>query len=130
MGLFFLAFLQTTLATKDTSCESVVTSGQHHLTPQHPPRDASPAGLVGIWLLGPFLSSCFVTALFYVAYKFMLIFFFFQAFVHCRGDFNRVSFKGHWNRCRVGPNAWNEGIFQYLYFTYLLSFNYLNNQLL
>ncbi|KAG5537760.1 hypothetical protein RHGRI_025021 [Rhododendron griersonianum] len=41
----------TTLATKDTSCESVVTSGQHHLTPQHPPRDASPAGLVGIWLL-------------------------------------------------------------------------------
>jgi len=36
----------TTLATTDTSCESVVTSGQHHLTPQHPPRDASPAGLV------------------------------------------------------------------------------------
>lgn len=37
-----------TLATTDTSCESVVTSGQHHLTPQqqHPPRDASPAGLV------------------------------------------------------------------------------------
>lgn len=23
-----------------------MTSGQHHLTPQHPPRDASPAGLV------------------------------------------------------------------------------------
>jgi len=39
----------------------VVTSGQHHLTPQHPPRDASPAGLVGLWLLGPFLLSCFVT---------------------------------------------------------------------
>ena len=38
--------LQATLATTDTSCESVVTSGQHHLTPQHPPRDASPAGLV------------------------------------------------------------------------------------
>lgn len=38
---------QTTLATTDTSCESVVTSGQHQLTtPQHPPRDASPAGLV------------------------------------------------------------------------------------
>ncbi|KAF5938848.1 hypothetical protein HYC85_023107 [Camellia sinensis] len=32
------------LATTDTSCESVVTSGQQHLTPQHPPRDASPAG--------------------------------------------------------------------------------------
>ncbi|KAL2536554.1 Homeobox-leucine zipper protein ATHB-15 [Forsythia ovata] len=30
------------LATKDTSCESVVTSGQQHrLTPQHQPRDAS-----------------------------------------------------------------------------------------
>lgn len=37
---------QTALATTDTSCESVVTSGQHHLTPQNPPRDASPAGLV------------------------------------------------------------------------------------
>ncbi|TYJ04326.1 hypothetical protein E1A91_A12G084900v1 [Gossypium mustelinum] len=37
-----------TLATTDTSCESVVTSGQHHLTPQHPPRDASPAGLLYI----------------------------------------------------------------------------------
>lgn len=37
---------QTTVATTDTSCESVVTSGQHHVTPQHPPRDASPAGLV------------------------------------------------------------------------------------
>lgn len=47
--------LQTKLASKDTSCESVVTSGQHHLTPQHPPRDASPAGSVGLWLLGPFL---------------------------------------------------------------------------
>ncbi|GFZ04190.1 homeobox-leucine zipper family protein [Actinidia rufa] len=70
----------TTLATKDTSCESVVTSGQHHLTPQHPPRDASPAGLVGIWLLGPFLAICY-------------------AFVHCRRDFSRVSFKGHWNCC-------------------------------
>lgn len=36
--------------------------------------------------------------------------FIFQAIVHCRRDFNRVSFKGHWDRCRVGPNAWNEGI--------------------
>lgn len=34
--------LQTTLPSKDTSCESVVTS---HLT-QNPPQDASPAGLV------------------------------------------------------------------------------------
>lgn len=56
-GLFF----SQTLATKDTSCESVVTSGQLQLTSQHPPRDASPAGLVGIWLLRPFLSLCFVT---------------------------------------------------------------------
>ena len=41
--------MQSGLPTKDTSCESVVTSGQHHMTPQHPPRDASPAGLVLIW---------------------------------------------------------------------------------
>ncbi|KAJ0006825.1 hypothetical protein Pint_29630 [Pistacia integerrima] len=43
-GYFRQHTQNTTLATKDTSCESVVTSGQHHLTPQHPPRDASPAG--------------------------------------------------------------------------------------
>ena len=43
--------------TKDTSCESAVTSGQqHNLTTQHPPRDASPAGLVGLSLLAPILS--------------------------------------------------------------------------
>ncbi|TYJ30654.1 hypothetical protein E1A91_A06G145200v1 [Gossypium mustelinum] len=51
----------TTLATTDTSCESVVTSGQHHLTPQHPPRDASSAGLV---VVGNFVtvihSHCYV----------------------------------------------------------------------
>ncbi|KVH90325.1 hypothetical protein Ccrd_007660 [Cynara cardunculus var. scolymus] len=40
---------QPAVATTDTSCESVVTSGQHHLTPQHPPRDAAtPAGLLSI----------------------------------------------------------------------------------
>jgi hypothetical protein len=61
LRLRWFVFFQTPLATKDTSCESVVTSGQHHLTPQHPPRDASPAGLVGFWLLGPFLLWCFVT---------------------------------------------------------------------
>ena len=49
-------YLQTTQATKDTNCESVVTSGQHNLTTQHPPRDASPAGLVGLSLLAPILS--------------------------------------------------------------------------
>ena len=39
--------IQVTVASKDTSCESVVTSGQRRLTPtQHPPRDASPAGSV------------------------------------------------------------------------------------
>ncbi|KVH92992.1 Homeodomain-containing protein [Cynara cardunculus var. scolymus] len=43
-GCFRQHTQNATLATKDTSCESVVTSGQHHLTPQHPPRDASPAG--------------------------------------------------------------------------------------
>ncbi|KAL2493138.1 Homeobox-leucine zipper protein ATHB-15 [Abeliophyllum distichum] len=53
------------LATKDTSCESVVTSGQQHrLTPQHPPRDASPAGLLSIAeeTLTEFLSKATGTA--------------------------------------------------------------------
>ncbi|KAL8138537.1 hypothetical protein V2J09_004538 [Rumex salicifolius] len=52
------------LASKDTSCESVVTSGQHHLTPQHPPRDASPAGLLSIAeeTLTEFLSKATGTA--------------------------------------------------------------------
>ncbi|KAL5976788.1 Homeobox-leucine zipper protein ATHB-15 [Asimina triloba] len=54
----------TALATTDTSCESVVTSGQHHLTPQHPPRDASPAGLLSIAeeTLTEFLSKATGTA--------------------------------------------------------------------
>ncbi|XVE52039.1 hypothetical protein DITRI_Ditri02bG0088400 [Diplodiscus trichospermus] len=53
-----------TLATKDRSCESVVTSGQHHVTPQHPPRDASPAGLLSIAeeTLAEFLSKATGTA--------------------------------------------------------------------
>ncbi|XP_057958108.1 homeobox-leucine zipper protein ATHB-8 [Malania oleifera] len=56
---------QATLATTDTSCESVVTSGQNHLTtPQHPPRDASPAGLLSIAeeTLTEFLSKATGTA--------------------------------------------------------------------
>ncbi|KAA8521850.1 hypothetical protein F0562_012528 [Nyssa sinensis] len=53
-----------TLATTDTSCESVVTCGLHHLTPQHPPRDASPAGLLSIAeeTLTEFLSKATGTA--------------------------------------------------------------------
>ncbi|KAB2629487.1 homeobox-leucine zipper protein ATHB-8 [Pyrus ussuriensis x Pyrus communis] len=57
-----------TLATTDTSCDSVVTSGQHHLTPQQhpppPPRDASPAGLLSIAeeTLAEFLSKATGTA--------------------------------------------------------------------
>ncbi|KAG8388359.1 hypothetical protein BUALT_Bualt02G0117600 [Buddleja alternifolia] len=53
------------LASKDASCESVVTGGQqHHLTPQHPPRDASPAGLLSIAeeTLTEFLSKATGTA--------------------------------------------------------------------
>ncbi|KAJ0714307.1 putative transcription factor & lipid binding HD-SAD family [Helianthus annuus] len=52
------------LVTTDTSCESVVTSGQHHLSPQHPPRDASPAGLLSIAeeTLTEFLSKATGTA--------------------------------------------------------------------
>ncbi|MCL7040474.1 hypothetical protein MKW94_025482 [Papaver nudicaule] len=55
----------TTLATTDTSCESVVTSGLHQLTtPKHPPRDASPAGLLSIAeeTLTEFLSKAIGTA--------------------------------------------------------------------
>ncbi|PHT66021.1 Homeobox-leucine zipper protein HOX32 [Capsicum annuum] len=62
---YFLKQTQTTkLASKDSSCESVVTSGQHHLTPQHPPRDASPAGLLSIAeeTLTEFLSKATGTA--------------------------------------------------------------------
>ncbi|GMH15993.1 hypothetical protein Nepgr_017834 [Nepenthes gracilis] len=53
-----------TPASKDTSCESMVTSGQHHLAPQHPPRDASPAGLLSIAeeTLTEFLSKATGTA--------------------------------------------------------------------
>ncbi|GAU41236.1 hypothetical protein TSUD_280350 [Trifolium subterraneum] len=49
----------TTLATTDTSCESVLTSGQ-----QHPPRDASPAGLLSVIeeTLAEFLSKATGTA--------------------------------------------------------------------
>ncbi|KAK1362882.1 homeobox-leucine zipper protein ATHB-15 [Heracleum sosnowskyi] len=36
------------LTLKDSSCESVVPSSQQLLTSQHPPRDASPAGLLSI----------------------------------------------------------------------------------
>ncbi|XP_057799670.1 homeobox-leucine zipper protein ATHB-8 [Salvia miltiorrhiza] len=53
-----------TLASTDNSCESVVTSGQHHLTPQDPPKDASPAGLLSIAeeTLTEFLSKATGTA--------------------------------------------------------------------
>ncbi|OIT34487.1 PREDICTED: homeobox-leucine zipper protein ATHB-15-like isoform X1 [Nicotiana attenuata] len=63
-GYFRRQTHSTTLATKDTSCESVVTSGQHHLTSQHPPRDASPAGLLSIAeeTLTEFLSKATGTA--------------------------------------------------------------------
>ncbi|KAL6524061.1 Homeobox-leucine zipper protein ATHB-8 [Orobanche minor] len=52
------------LGSTDNSCESVVTSGQHHLTPQRPPRDASPAGLLSIAeeTLTEFLSKATGTA--------------------------------------------------------------------
>ncbi|GJX53732.1 homeobox-leucine zipper protein ATHB-15-like protein [Tanacetum coccineum] len=56
---------KTALGTKDTSCESVVTNGQNRLTPQHPPRDASPAGLMSIAeeTLTEFLSKATGTAI-------------------------------------------------------------------
>lgn len=54
----------TALVTKYTSCESVVTSRQQHLPHQHPPRDASPAGLLPIAEenLADFLSKATGTA--------------------------------------------------------------------
>ncbi|KAL2939892.1 Homeobox-leucine zipper protein ATHB-15 [Bienertia sinuspersici] len=64
-GYFRQQTQKSGIASKDTSCESVVTSGQqHHLTPQHPPRDASPAGLLSIAeeTLAEFLSKATGTA--------------------------------------------------------------------
>lgn len=70
-----LVLLQATLATTDNSCESVVTSGQHHLTPPHPPRDASPAGLVdnASCSLGQLLLCSLI--FFCIAYDIVLVFF-------------------------------------------------------
>ncbi|XP_076952063.1 homeobox-leucine zipper protein ATHB-15-like [Bidens hawaiensis] len=60
IGCFRQHTENTTLATKDTSCESAVTS---HLT-QNPPQDASPAGLISIAeeTLTEFLSKATGTA--------------------------------------------------------------------
>ncbi|KAA3489270.1 homeobox-leucine zipper protein ATHB-15 [Gossypium australe] len=57
-------FCWATLATKDPSCESAVMSGQQRETHQHPPRDASPAGLLSIAeeTLAEFLSKATGTA--------------------------------------------------------------------
>ncbi|XP_010915409.1 homeobox-leucine zipper protein ATHB-15 isoform X1 [Elaeis guineensis] len=63
-GYFRQQTRNAALTTPDTSCESVVTSGQHHLTAQRPPRDASPAGLMSIAeeTLTEFLSKATGTA--------------------------------------------------------------------
>ncbi|GAA0149939.1 homeodomain transcription factor [Lithospermum erythrorhizon] len=55
----------TTLATTDNSCDSVVTSGQNHAASQRPPKDASPAGLMSIAeeTLTEFLSKATGTAI-------------------------------------------------------------------
>ncbi|KAF6164178.1 hypothetical protein GIB67_010148 [Kingdonia uniflora] len=47
-GYFRQQTQNTTLVTTDTSCDSVVSSGQRRLTSQHPPKDASPAGLLSV----------------------------------------------------------------------------------
>ncbi|KAJ0242252.1 Homeobox-leucine zipper protein ATHB-15 [Hirschfeldia incana] len=54
----------SSLPAKDTSCESVVTSGQHQLASHNPPRDASSAGLLSIAeeTLAEFLSKATGTA--------------------------------------------------------------------
>ncbi|KAL4334248.1 hypothetical protein GQ457_07G031640 [Hibiscus cannabinus] len=63
-GCFRQHTQNATLATKDPSCESAVTSGQHRVTQQNPPRDASPAGLLSIAeeTLAEFLSKATGTA--------------------------------------------------------------------
>ncbi|XP_076881219.1 homeobox-leucine zipper protein ATHB-15-like [Bidens hawaiensis] len=67
-GCFRQHTQNTKVATNDTSCDSVVTSGQvgqRQSTPQHPPRDASPAGLLSIAeeTLAEFLSKATGTAI-------------------------------------------------------------------
>ncbi|KAK8678757.1 hypothetical protein V6N13_144242 [Hibiscus sabdariffa] len=63
-GCFRQHTQNATLATKDPSCDSAVTSGQHRVTQQNPPRDASPAGLLSIAeeTLAEFLSKATGTA--------------------------------------------------------------------
>ncbi|XP_039007124.1 homeobox-leucine zipper protein ATHB-15-like [Hibiscus syriacus] len=63
-GCFRQHTQNATLATKDPSCESAMTSGQHRVTQQNPPRDASPAGLLSIAeeTLAEFLSKATGTA--------------------------------------------------------------------
>jgi len=51
---------------------------------------------------------------------FLIFFFFFkllfwQTPLHCRGDLGRVPFKGYRNCCRLGPDAWDEGIYLFLF---------------
>ncbi|CAD5170055.1 unnamed protein product [Musa acuminata subsp. malaccensis] len=64
-GYFRQQTQNAALTTTNASCESVVTNGQQHLTPQHPPRDASPAGLMSIAeeTLTEFLSKATGTAI-------------------------------------------------------------------
>ncbi|GMI91806.1 INCURVATA 4, CORONA [Hibiscus trionum] len=63
-GCFRQHTQNATLATKDPSCDSAVTSGQHRGTQPNPPRDASPAGLLSIAeeTLAEFLSKATGTA--------------------------------------------------------------------
>ncbi|CAM8886297.1 unnamed protein product [Rhodiola kirilowii] len=63
-GYFRQQTQNTTLAAADNSCESVVISGPQQLALQHPPRDASPAGLLSIAeeTLTEFLSKATGTA--------------------------------------------------------------------
>ncbi|KAL6559917.1 Homeobox-leucine zipper protein ATHB-15 [Orobanche gracilis] len=64
-GYFHQHNSSNALAMKDTSCESVVASGpKNHMASRHPPRDASPAGLLSIAeeTLAEFLSKTTGTA--------------------------------------------------------------------
>lgn len=107
-----VALLQAGLATTDTSCESVVTSGPQNVAavlPQAQPRDAGPAGYV-------LLSPCLPFFAFILPWQYgwhqpavSMSVSSLQAHVHSGGDTDGVSVQGHRHRRRVGPDARDEG---------------------
>jgi hypothetical protein len=123
-----VALLQAGLATTDTSCESVVTSGPQNVAavlPQAQPRDAGPAGYV-------LLSPCLPFFAFILPWQYgwhqpavSMSVSSLQAHVHSGGDTDGVSVQGHRHRRRVGPDArdegWSRPLNHYYYFACLFA---------